>query len=277
MMREGLPDLLRRAGIRPSRRAGQHHVIDRELLLKMVNYASPQRDEVVLEVGAGAGNLTELLAAGFGRVIAVERDRRYEPLLKRLAASHSNVELIFGDVLRLDLPRFDKVVSNIPYSISSELTFRLLERDFRLAVLLYQEEFARRLVARPGSSEYGRLTVSVYMKAEVVLLDEVPPEAFYPQPRVSSRVVTLRPREPPFRVENRQIFEALVRAMFQHRNQRARNALFRSFHEVFPRERLSKEERRKRVEEILGDYRDVRVFEMSPEDFGAISSRIISP
>ncbi|MEM2875193.1 MAG: 16S rRNA (adenine(1518)-N(6)/adenine(1519)-N(6))-dimethyltransferase RsmA [Candidatus Hadarchaeales archaeon] len=276
MMRDGILRLLRDAGIRPSRRAGQHHVIDRSLLLRMANHALLSRDDVVLEVGAGVGNLTEILAERAGRVIAVERDRRFGKALREMERRHPNVSVVFCDVLMADLPDFNKVVSNIPYSISSEFTFMLLERKFDLAVLLYQEEFARRLVARPGSKDYGRLTVSVYRRAEVELLDEVPPESFYPPPRVSSRVVRLRLREPPFEVDDEK-FSSMVRALFQHRNQRARNALFRSFHEVFPGVRLSREERRKRAEHILGEMADVRVFELSPEQFAEISKRITSP
>jgi len=275
-MRGEVLELLREAGVRPSRRAGQHHVIDRSLLVRMAEHARLRMEDVVLEVGAGVGNLTEVLAERAGRVIAVERDRRFEPLLRRVAGRWGNVEVILGDVLKMDFPPFDKVVSNIPYSISSDITFKLLDRDFKLAVLLYQEEFARRLIAAPGTEDYGRLTVNVYCRAEAELLDEVPPETFYPPPKVSSRLVMLKPRVSPFRINDEKTFSRVVRAMFQHRNQRARNALFRSFHEVFPGPRLSKEERRRRVEQILVGLADARVFELSPEQFAIISNRITS-
>ncbi|MEM2878643.1 MAG: 16S rRNA (adenine(1518)-N(6)/adenine(1519)-N(6))-dimethyltransferase RsmA [Candidatus Hadarchaeales archaeon] len=276
-MRGEIPEVLRRARIRPCRRAGQHHLVDQNVLRRIVGHASLRGDEVVLEVGAGAGNLTRMLAGLAGKVIAVERDRRFRGILEEIAGEHENVNLIFGDVMRIKLPKFDKVVSNIPYSISSDLTFKLLDCKFELGVVLYQEEFARRMVAGPGSEEYGRLTVNVYRRAEVKLLDEVPPNAFYPPPNVSSRVVLIKPREPPFEVPDERIFSALVRAMFQHRNQAARNALYRSFEEVFPGSKLPKLERRKMVDGILGEMGQTKVFELSPEQFAQISRRITSP
>ncbi len=270
--------LLRRHGIRLSKRAGQHQVIDPTVLEQMVDYAELSRDDVVLEVGAGIGNLTLLIAAHAGRVITVERDRRLMRVLGERLRVHSNVKLLCGDALQIELPKFNKVVANLPYGISSDITFRLLERKFELAILMYQREFAERLVAKPGSDDYGRLTVNVFYRASVELLGEVPSEAFFPQPKVTSAIVRLKPREPPFDVADEGMFFNVVRALFQHRRQRVRNALYRSFGEVFPGVKVSKVERRATIDQKLPKaLAETRVMDLAPEKFGVIANLLTSP
>jgi len=270
--------LLRRHGIRLSKRAGQHQVIDPTVLEQMVDYAELSRDDVVLEVGAGIGNLTLLLAARAGKVIAVERDRRLMRVLGERLRVHSNVKLLCGDALQIELPKFNKVVANLPYGISSDITFRLLKRKFELAILMYQREFAERLVAKPGSDDYGRLTVNAYYRASVELLGEVPPEAFFPQPKVTSAIVRLKPREPPFDVADESMFFNVVRALFQHRRQRVRNALYRSFGEVFPGVKVSKVKRRATIDQKLPKaLAETPVIDLAPEKFGVIANLLTSP
>ncbi|MEM3012494.1 MAG: 16S rRNA (adenine(1518)-N(6)/adenine(1519)-N(6))-dimethyltransferase RsmA [Candidatus Hadarchaeales archaeon] len=270
-----LRERLAREGIRLSRRYGQHLVVDRGLLQRMVDYAEVSGRDTVLEVGAGPGGLTLLLARRAGEVIAVERDPRLVSLLRRALEEEGcgNVRILRGDVLRLPLPPFNKVVSNLPYSISSDLTFRLLEEDFEVAVLMYQLEFARRLVARPGSEEYGRLTVSTFRRAEVEILEEVPPSSFFPRPKVRSAVVRLRPRKtPPFRVEDEERFQRVLRVLFHHPRQKVRNALYHSFTELFPRANLDKRGRREVLEaHVPGELAEARAKELPPEELARLS------
>ena len=244
----------------------------------MVDYAELSDDDTVLEIGAGVGNLTGLLAQRAGKVVAVERDERFVKVLRERLGGHPNVELLHGDALRIKLPEFDKVVSNLPYVISADITFRLLEHKFELAVLMFQREFAERLVAKQGSDDYGRLTVNVYYRAHTELLDEVPPAAFFPQPKVTSAIVRLRPREPPFEVADESMFFNVIRALFQHRRQRVRNALYRSFGEVFPRMKISKADRRATIDQRLPKkLAETRVIDLAPEKFGVIADLLISP
>lgn len=251
-------------------------MIDLRLLGRMVSYAGISSKDQVLEIGAGIGNLTRLLAGRSRRVIAIERDRRFVKALRERLKDRSNVKIVHGDVLRVELPKFNKVVANLPYGISSEVTFRLLEHDFELAVLMYQWEFAERLIARPGSTDYGRLTVNVYYRAEVELLEKVLPSAFLPQPKVFSAVVRLRPRKPPFKVVNERMFFNVVRALFQHRRQKVRNALYHSFVQVFPDAKLQKSQKRKLLDEKLPkELADARVINLEPEKFGEISDNLI--
>lgn len=277
-MFEETQQILREHGIRPDRRVGQQQVIDPMVLERMTEYAELSGKDVVLEIGAGIGNLTMLLVRRARDVIAIERDEKLIKVLRERMKGLTNIEVLHGDALRVELPEFNKVVSNLPYSISSDVMFRLLEFKFDLAVLMFQKEFAERIVARPGSEDYGRLTVNTYYRAEVELLEDVPPTAFFPQPKVNSAIVRLRPRDPPFEVKDRQVFSSLVRALFQHRRQRVRNALMRSFSEVFPDAKQSKKEKRSLSDERLPKkLAEARVMDLAPEDFGEMANLLTSP
>jgi 16S rRNA (adenine1518-N6/adenine1519-N6)-dimethyltransferase len=261
-----------------SRRMGQNQVIDPSFLKKMIDYANVTERDVVLEIGAGVGNLTLMLAGRARTVIAVEKDEKLVEILRKRLKGRTNVRLLQGDFLDMDLPEFNKIVSNLPYSISSEIMFRLLEFNFDLAVLMFQKEFAERLVAKPGSENYGRLTVNTYYRAEVELLEEVPPTAFFPQPKVSSAIVRLKPRKPPFTVKEEKVFSDVVRALFQHRRQLVRNALLHSFSEIFPGKKMNKSEIRSFLNESLPrKLLETRVVDLTPENFGEIANLITSP
>ena len=138
---------------RPRTSLGQHYLFDPSILDRIAGHALLRGDETVLEIGPGRGTLTRVLARQARKVVAIEIDETLADLLSSEGLP-ANVEIVHGDATRMPLPDFDKVVANLPYRISSEITFRLLERRFELGVLLYQREFARRLVARPGTSEY---------------------------------------------------------------------------------------------------------------------------
>jgi 16S rRNA (adenine1518-N6/adenine1519-N6)-dimethyltransferase len=258
----------------PKKRLGQNFVIDPALLQKIISYASVNRKDTVLEVGAGLGFLTKLLSPTCKRVIAVEVDPKLTRILRNELSDLKNVDLIEGDVLNVSVPQFNKVVSTPPYSISSPLLFWLLENRFDRAVLTFQKEFAERLTAPVGSKDYGRLTIGTYYRAEAELLDPVPRSMFYPPPDVDSMVVRLKPREePPFSVEDEEAFFELVQTMFTQRNKKVRNAIV-----PFLRRRMVKADTARLADSLL--FHDKRVRELAPEDFGALTNeiaRVLSP
>ena len=218
--------LLRSYGLKPKKKLGQHFLLDRGLMERLADQASLRPSDTVLDIGAGLGFLTEVLASRGCRVIAVEVDRGLARLLRDRLAGYGNVEVIEGDVLRTPMPPFNKSVSAPPYNIISRIIFWLLGKpDLEIAVLIIQEELARRLVAEPGTEDYGRLTVAVYYRADVELLEPVPRDRFWPQPDVDSMAVKIVRREPPFRVLDEKLFLALVRGLFSHRNKMLRRAL----------------------------------------------------
>jgi len=180
-----------------------------------------------------------------------------------------NVDLIEGDILGVPVPEFNKIVSTPPYSISSPLLFWLLERKFDCAVLTFQKEFAERLAATVGSKDYGRLTVTTYYLAEVDLLDLVPRSMFYPPPDVDSLVVRLRPRKPPFSVEDRKVFFELVQILFTQRNKKVRNAIIPFLCEIG----VERKNATKLADSLF--FHDKRVRELAPEDFGVLANEII--
>jgi 16S rRNA (adenine1518-N6/adenine1519-N6)-dimethyltransferase len=261
--------LLRLYGFFPKKRLGQRFTVDIDLLQRLVSYASISKDDIVLEVGAGLGFLTQLLSSECKKVIAVEVDPKLVKILRKQLYNLQNVKLIEGDFLKVSLPPFNKVVSTPPYSLSSPLLFRLLESKFDYAVLVLQKEFAERLAASVGGKDYGRLTVSIYYLADVEILDTVPRTMFYPLPDVDSMIVYLKPREPPFQVEDKETFFELVQGLFTNRNKKVRNALI-----PFLRKR---EITGKKAVELADStiYRAKRVRELAPEDFGILTSELL--
>lgn len=199
----------------------QHILKDRRYLKKIVSVAEIKDDEV-LEVGCGPGNLTSLLLKKAKKVYGIEKDGRFVELLKKKFSGYieeGKFEIIEGDALKVEFPECDKFVSNIPFSISSPLTFKVLKHGFKLSVVTYQKEFAERLVAREGSKKYGRLSViaKAYCKAEIV--DVIPRHAFKPVPKVDAAIVKII-HEPEIRVENIEIFEDLVTFVFSRRRKK---------------------------------------------------------
>lgn len=269
-------NLLRRAkhlfrlyGFFPKKRLGQNFTVDSDILQRLVSFASLTKDDVVLEVGAGFGFLTQLLSRECKKVIAVEVDPRLVNFLRKQLHSLRNVDLIEGDILKVSIPPFNKVVSAPPYSISSPLLFRLLERKFKCAVLILQKEFAERLAASVGSKDYGRLTVTIYYRADVELLDYVPRNMFYPPPDVDSMMVRLKPRAPPFQVDDEETFFEVVRTLFTQRNKKVRNALI-----PFLRKReMTGKEAVELADSIV--YSAKRVRELAPEDFGILTNLLL--
>jgi len=262
--------LLRVYRVFPKKRLGQHFMTDSALLQRMISYAELNNEDVVLEVGAGLGFLTQLLSQRCKKVVAVEVAPKLIQALHEQLQGIGNIELIEGDVLKASVPPFNKVVSTPPYSISSPLLFWLLERPFNIAVLTFQKEFAERLAAPVGSKDYSRLTVATYYRADVELLDYVPRTAFYPPPDVDSIVVHLKPKlKPPFKVRDEQAFFELVSTVFTQRNKKLRNAIL----PFFQKRGITKERAQELADSLT--FHDKRVRELSPEDFGALTNEII--
>ena len=215
--------ILESMGKRPSKRLGQHFLVDDGAIERQVKAASLSPGETVLEIGPGIGNLTEAILATGAAVIAVEADDAFCRFLERRFGPR--ITLVHADAVSAFLPGFDKVVANLPYQISSPITFKLLDEGFESAVLMVQREFAERMAASPGSKDYGRLSVSVFYRAECEIAFDVPRAAFWPQPMVDSSVVKLTPRKAPFDIVDERVFFDVTKAIFSHRRKKIHNAL----------------------------------------------------
>jgi len=203
------------------RRKGQNFLVDRNVLSNIADYAKLNTADSVLEIGAGSGNLTEVLSRRAGRVYAIEVDSN---LSAGLMDRFENVEVIEGDALKVELPDYNKVVSNLPYQISSKITYRLMSRPFDLAILMYQKEFVKRLIAEPGAKDYGRLSMVTGYYAKAEILEYVSRTAFRPNPRIGSAIVRLFPRKDRQNV-NYDRFARLATGLFSYRRKKLGSAL----------------------------------------------------
>jgi 16S rRNA (adenine1518-N6/adenine1519-N6)-dimethyltransferase len=212
--------------------------------------------------------LTRSLAERAKRVVAIESDRRMAEYLHRVVA---DAEIVHGDALEVDWPEFDVMVSNLPYQISSPLTFKLLAAPFDRAVLMYQWEFAKRMVAKPATPDYSRLSVGVYIRAACEIVERVPRNAFHPQPKVDSAIVRLEPRPPPFPIADPDRYNDVVDALFEHRRKTVENGLRFAWARFAPT--------RDALEAMLAGipFRGRRVEDLRPEDIALLVDAIGRP
>ena len=197
----------------------------------------------VLEIGPGIGPLTQQLCLRAKKVCAVELDTRLEPILKKTVGEFDNLEIIWNDVLKLDLPSLvagefaglrPMACANLPYYITSPILSALLEAEcFEAVTVMVQKEVAQRIAAKPGTADYSAFTVFCQYYAEPELLFDVPPHCFLPQPKVTSAVITLRTRkEKPWDISDEKVFFRLVHSSFAMRRKKLSNGLAAGFPEL---------------------------------------------
>ena len=270
-------DILNEHGIKLNKNLGQNYLIDKNKRDQIINFGNVTKDDVVLEIGTGIGTLTIELAKKAKKVIAIEQDEKICSILaKRLKDEKiDNVELINDDALKVEFPEFNKIISNLPYQISSPITFKFLDYDFDLAILMYQKEFAARMNGEVGTKDYSRLSAMLYFKCDVEKLTEVSNESFIPKPQIDSTVIKLTPKENTIDNEDFRIYSKFTKALFQHRNKKIRNALIDSRHII---SNIDKKVLKKRLNEIedekIQDYLKERVVVLSPEEILFISQKL---
>ena len=235
--------LLAAHGFHFSKAKGQNFLIAPWVPESIAGAAGVREDVGVLEIGPGVGPLTQQLALRAGKVCAVEVDERLKPILEITLEGCGNVELVWGDVLKLDIPALVKeklpglrpvACANLPYYITSPILTALLEAEcFQAVTVMVQKEVAQRIAARPGTAEYGAFSVFCQYYAEPELLFDVPAHCFVPQPKVTSAVVTLRVRQAlPRDIHDEQLFFRVVRASFAMRRKKLSNGLASGFPEL---------------------------------------------
>jgi 16S rRNA (adenine1518-N6/adenine1519-N6)-dimethyltransferase len=222
-------------GLTPRKRWGQHFLVDKNILNKIIQTAEISREDTVLEVGAGLGEMTLALACQSQKVIAVEIDTKLVEIVRRKTAFCPNVEVIGSDILKVDFKellgqdrRPIKVVANLPYQISTPLLFRFIEEreNFSTLTLMVQREVAERMVAPPGGKDYGPLSIFVQVFLDLSIRFSVKPSCFFPPPKVDSAVIQLTWKETPVvRREEEDWFKKVVRGCLGYRRKTLINAL----------------------------------------------------
>ncbi len=210
-------DSLRDAGISPRKIMSQNFLVNSHILERQIDYAAVSEKDSVLEIGGGTGILTERLARKAGHVFCIEYDKMLASYLRKKFKSNENVTIIEGDVLKLDLPKVNKIVANLPYHISSPITFKLLQTKFEVAILMYQLEFAKRMIALPKTDDYSRLSANLQYQAEVKIVEKISKGNFYPPPKVDSAIVEIKLRVEDLPVDPK-TYGVITRILFNTKN-----------------------------------------------------------
>lgn len=235
-------DVLGRYGITAKKSLGQNFLIDLNILGNIVNAAELDESKGALEIGPGLGALTQQLAKQAGRVVAVELDQRMLPVLEETLSAYSNASVVHGDILKVDLDELFQryfadvkgvsVVANLPYYVTTPIVMRLLEEHIPLEniVVMIQKEVADRMAAKPGTKDYGSLSIAVQYYCEPQVVAIVPRTVFIPQPNVDSAVIRLRLRKaPPVQVTDEALYFQVVQASFAQRRKTIFNNLLTRF------------------------------------------------
>ena len=231
-----IQDLLRRSGFRFSKSMGQNFLTASWVPSDIAESAMLDEKTGVLEIGPGVGCLTEQLALRAGKVLSVELDRSLAPVLRETMAPYDNVEILFDDILKQDIPALvaehfsglrPVVCANLPYNVTSPVLTALIRSGcFETITVMIQREVARRICAAPNTADWGAFSLFVQLHMQTELLFDVPPHCFHPQPKVTSSVIRLTRRaEKPFPVSDEELLFKIIRAAFNQRRKTLANAL----------------------------------------------------
>ena len=242
-------EYLRKYKISPHKKLGQNFLIDNNIKTIIVNALNLEREEAIFEIGTGLGGLTLPLIPLAKHVFSIERDTRFKPILDDILSPYNDkVTVIYENVLTFDLAQFlkqkkeegfhiEKLIGNLPYSISFPLLKKIIEMRnlLKVAVIVVQKEVADKMLAKPGSKEYGLLSVlfSYYTRTEKIRL--IKPDVFFPKPKIESMITRIHfLEEPKIKVIDEKLFFDIVHAIFQYRRKSLRNALKSYFGTCLP-------------------------------------------
>lgn len=269
-----LNSLMVKYGFKPNRRMGQNFIIEEKIIGRMLEAAHLNAGDTVLEIGAGTGFLTRELLK-HSKVAAVELDDTLCAVLGETLGQNPNFTLLCGDFLDTELPRFNKVVSLPPYSISSDLIYRLAGLDFEFALLVFQREFANKLTAEPGFMEYGTISVVAnYFFEPEIIIGNISPAAFFPKPHSFSSLVKLTPKKRFGSARNEKMFLKFVKSVFRYKNKNLRNALDKAYPFFAKEAKLDQKKFSALVESLK--HKDEKICFLPVESFVEISNRLFS-
>ena len=231
-----------------SKAMGQNFLVDSSVPKRIVQMSGICKSDGVLEIGPGIGSLTQHLVPAAGKVVSVELDKRLLPILNETMNGNSNLDIINGDILKLDLNEIVEnhfvglnpiVCANLPYNITSPVLIKLVESKlFNQITVMVQREVAKRICALPGTPDYGTLSVYMQFYTKPSMLFDVPPSCFEPSPKVTSSVISLTLMEAPAADCNQELFFRIVRGAFNLRRKTLQNALSSAFSSYLSKEQI---------------------------------------
>ncbi len=271
-----IKEIIREENLRINKRWGQNFLIDKAKRDRLVSLCDIRKDDIILEIGPGMGALTESILPLCKRLIAVERDRGFAGILEKLFKENTDIEVVNTDILDYKLPFFRgkaKVIGNLPFYITTAVIFYLLDIRERLdsIFITVQKEVARRITSRPGSKDYGILSIGVQYHCDASGLCNIPKSCFFPAPLVDSVFLALSIREKPaVEVKDEKLFFDIVKAGFNKRRKRLLNALRSGAAVSFDKEILGE------AFSIAGLSCDARPESLGLEEFACLSDALSS-
>lgn len=241
-------DIIKKYNFAFQKRFGQNFLIDGHVVEKIVRAAEISKEDVVLEIGPGIGTMTQYLAEAAGKVFAVEIDKNLLPVLSETLAEYDNVTIVNEDILKVDIKELlgenvnCKVVANLPYYITTPIIMGLFENEVpaKSITVMVQKEVAMRMQAKPGTKDYGALSLAVQYYAEPYIVANVPVNCFMPRPNVDSAVIRLtRYNEPPVKVKDEKKMFGLIRASFNQRRKTLQNGINNSLELNYSKEQVA--------------------------------------
>ncbi len=273
-MEKDLKSVLAENGFGFKKKFGQNFITDKNLLASIVAQSGAERGDTVLEIGCGAGTLTRAIAERVNRVVAFEVDKTLQPVLETTLSGLDNVQVVFKDFLKVNLPELEKeigeysVIANLPYYVTTPLITKLLEegKTCKSLTVMVQEEVALRLCARENTPDYGAITAAIALSASAEIIKKVPRTMFMPRPNVDSAVVKLTIQRGRIAVSDEQLYKKVVHAAFASRRKTLENNLVNTFG-------FSREVAQKILSSCNIDLR-ARGETLSPEQFASLTEAI---
>lgn len=259
---------------------GQNFLIDSHVLNKIITSSNITKEDVVIEIGPGIGSLTQQLAENAKQVIAVEIDKKLIPILEDTLSEYNNITIINEDILKVDIVKLVeekndnkpiKVVANLPYYITTPIIMGLFESNVPVdsITVMVQKEVADRMKAKPGTKDYGALSLAVGYYSEPYIVANVPPNCFMPRPKIGSAVIKLtKHKQPPVDVEDAKLLFKIIRASFNQRRKTLINGLYNNLDGMFDKDQL------KQAIENIGLKLNVRGETLSLEEFSNLANEL---
>ncbi|MHA1269338.1 MAG: 16S rRNA (adenine(1518)-N(6)/adenine(1519)-N(6))-dimethyltransferase RsmA [Candidatus Helarchaeota archaeon] len=266
VVKKNVRSLLKKYNISPNKEFGQCFILNWEYLQREIAYANILNTDTILEIGAGIGNLTELLARKAKKVIAIEIDHQFKNILSELQDFYGNIDVIYANALEIDFPPFNKIVSNLPFKISLPLIFKFLDYNFDTAILICQKRLAHRISAKSGQKRYSRLSVQFSRLTNIELLNFVPRNSFFPLIEIDASIIRINKIPQKFKIPSDYFFKEILKFLFTQRDYSINNIM------TILRELDTPTQKIDEIQLSIPDYLYYKkIYSITPNEFGELT------